>query len=123
VGAFSQLYEPRAYLERIYAYCQKLGVPRWQQEGKITNLLPPLAALNPVAIKGILTILWRQGLRRESRWLFWRQLSSMLFTQPQRIKDYLWMLLLDEHFIDYQSVITEQINGQLLQLSKSPVRC
>jgi hypothetical protein len=121
VGAFSQLYEPRAYLERIYAYCQKLGVPRWQQEGKITNLLPPLAALNPIAIKGILTILWRQGLRRESRWLFWRQLSSMIFSQPQRIKDYFWMLLLDEHFLDYQSVITEQINGQLPQLSKSPV--
>ena len=118
VGAFSQLYEPRAYLERIYAYCQKLGVPRWHQERKITNLLPPLAKLNPIAIKGILTILWRQGLLRDSRWLFWRQLSSMLLTQPQRIKDYFLMLLLDEHFLDYQSVISEQINGQLPQLIK-----
>jgi hypothetical protein len=118
VGAFCQLYEPRAYLERIYAYCQKLGVPRWHQERKITNLLPPLAKLNPIAIKGILTILWRQGLLRDSRWLFWRQLSSMLLTQPQRIKDYFLMLLLDEHFLDYQSVISEQINGQLPQLIK-----
>ncbi|MFZ4803692.1 MAG: B12-binding domain-containing radical SAM protein [Synechococcus lacustris] len=118
VGAFSQLYEPRAYLERIYGYCQKLGLPRWQQTKKFRNLPTQLAALNPAAIKGMLTILWRQGVRRESRWLFWRQLSSMLLTKPARLKDYFWMLLLDEHFLDYQSVITEQINGQLRQLSE-----
>ena len=106
LACFDALYEPSAYLHRAYAYCQKLGLPRWprlgQQRHGRTRPWRVLAAL-----------CWRQGMRRSSRWLFWRQLALMAMRRPQLLNDYLWMLLVEEHMLRYRDVIHREVEAQL----------
>ena len=37
----------------------------------------------------------------------------MAWRHPFHLDDYLWLLMLNEHFIDYQSIVTTQIEAQL----------
>ncbi len=113
LACFDQLYEPRAYLQRAFRTCQKLGLPRWPQLGQRRQRLPwrVLAALA-----------WRQGLQRDSRWLFWRQLIQLGWQRPQLLADYLWMLLVEEHMLLYRAVVHREVAGQLASplLSDAP---
>jgi hypothetical protein len=73
-----------------------------------------LAHLNrPAAITGVLTLFWNQGLRRNSRWLFWGYLIKTMVERPQVLDQYLWMCVLNEHFLEYRSVVREEVTSQL----------
>ena len=50
---------------------------------------------------------------RDTRWLFWRQLAAMAWRYPGGLDNYLWLLMLNEHFIDYQQLVQDQIEAQL----------
>jgi len=111
IEAFDQLYEPSNYLERIFKYSTMLGSKRGQLR---TSFKGVVAHLNrPAAIAGVLTLFWNQGLRRKSRWLFWRYLIKIMVERPQVLDQYLWMCLLNEHFLDYRSVVREEVTSQL----------
>ncbi len=112
VEAFSRLYEPRAYLERVFRYCQALGLPRWPQE-RLPGRRWRLGGPRRGELKGLLTLLWRQGVVRESRWLFWRLLARMALGRPRLLGAYLRLLLLSEHFLDYRGVVRDQVAAQL----------
>jgi len=111
IEAFDQLYEPNNYLQRIYDYSTMLGSKRSQLR---TSLKGFLAHLNrPAALAGVLTLFWNQGLRRNSRWLFWRYLIKTMVERPQVLDQYLWMCVLNEHFLEYRSVVREEVTSQL----------
>ena len=111
IEAFDQLYEPSNYLRRIYDYSTMLGSKRSQLR---TSLKGFLAHLNrPAALAGVLTLFWNQGLRRNSRWLFWRYLIKTMVERPQVLDQYLWMCVLNEHFLEYRSVVREEVTSQL----------
>jgi len=111
IEAFDQLYEPSNYLRRIYAYSTMLG-SKGSQLG--TSLKGFLAHLNrPAAVAGVLTLFWNQGLRRNSRWLFWRYLIKTVVERPQVLDQYLWMCVLNEHFLEYRSVVRKEVTSQL----------
>jgi radical SAM superfamily enzyme YgiQ (UPF0313 family) len=111
IEAFDQLYEPSNYLRRIYDYSTMLGSKRSQLG---TSLKGFLAHLNrPAGITGLLTLFWKQGIRRNSRWLFWRYLVKTMVERPQVLDQYLWMCLLNEHFLEYRSVVREEVTSQL----------
>ena len=111
IEAFDQLYEPSNYLKRIYDYSTMLGSKRSQLR---TSLKGFLAHLNrPAALAGVLTLFWNQGLRRNSRWLFWRYLIKTMVERPQVLDQYLWMCVLNEHFLEYRSVVREEVTSQL----------
>ena len=119
VSAFTRLYEPRPYLERVFAYCQSLGLPRWLEDPACqrrwwTQLLRLGEA------KGTLVLLWRQGVRRESRGLFWRQLLRMALERPQLLADYISLLMLNEHFLDYREVVRTEVEAQLRWSDSQP---
>lgn len=105
VQAFADLYDPVPYLERVYHYCCKLAAARrpqlrrWNQSSSL--------------IRGVLILCWRQGVLRETRWLFWKRLAQISFNHGQILDEYLWLLMLNEHFIDYQVVIQDQVKQQL----------
>ena len=111
IEAFDQLYEPSNYLSRIYNYSTMLGSQKSQLR---TSLKGFLAHMNrPAALAGVLTLFWNQGLRRNSRWLFWRYLIKTMVERPQVLDQYLWMCVLNEHFLEYRSVVREEVTSQL----------
>jgi radical SAM superfamily enzyme YgiQ (UPF0313 family) len=102
---FADLYEPIPYLERVYGYCCKLARGRHRQ----------LRGGNqgPGLMRGVMILCWRQGLVRETRWVFWRRLLQICLNHPQVLDEYLWLLMLNEHFSDYQAGVREQVEQQL----------
>ena len=111
INAFDYLYDPSNYLRRIHRYSTLLGRQRSQRRIGINSLLTHLTRPTPLA--GFLTLFWNQGVLRKSRWLFWGYLFDTLLKRPQVLDQYLWMCVLNEHFLDYRSVVQEEITSQL----------
>lgn len=103
VEAFWQLYDPEAYLNRIFRYYMKLG------EAK--NVVSKRTSWKTIRALGLL--LWKQGVQASSRWLFWRNLIQVIVKKPRQLEIYLTLCAYLEHFVEYRSIVREQINLQL----------
>ena len=113
--AFSALYDPHAYLERVYRYCCALDAGRRrissdQRQGRNWNQ-------GSVLLRGLTILCWRQGLRRKTRWLFWKRLIQISTQHSLVLGEYLWLLMLNEHFISYQASMKDQVQQQLKLLA------
>jgi radical SAM superfamily enzyme YgiQ (UPF0313 family) len=112
LGAFHHLYEPQAYLERVFACCRRLAPPRHpvqRRRGQAAWRLRALAIL-----------LWRQGVRRPSRRAFWHHLSWLALRRPALLEEFFWMLALEEHFLAYRQEVSRQVKAQLAVLPAAP---
>lgn len=105
VNAFWELYDPVRYLERTYRHFLKLGAPR----------CPNNAArkVNGVILRAFLTICWRQGVVRKTRFKFWICLLNILRHNPKVAEHYLGVCALYEHFQEYRQIVRDQIGAQL----------
>ena len=103
VNAFWQLYDPAAYLTRIFNYYMKLG------EAK--NVKSKRPSWKTIRALGLL--LWKQGVVAQTRWLFWRNLIQVLVKKPRQLEIYLTLCAYLEHFTEYRFIVREQINTQL----------
>jgi radical SAM superfamily enzyme YgiQ (UPF0313 family) len=104
VDAFCSLYEPNAYMDRVYSYYLKMGAPRWKAAAK----LPSLTDLRALAI-----VIWRQGIKRNTRGRVWRYLLGMARHNPALLEQFLSVLAHNEHFMEYREIVTREIQGQL----------
>ena len=103
VNGFYELYDPKTYLNRTYRYFMKLGVPRHSGKRKIDSS----------SIKALLTICWRQGVLRETRWTFWKNFVGVIQRNPKLLPLYVVACAYLEHFIEYRQIVTEKITDQL----------
>ena len=103
VNAFWQLYDPKAYLTRIFDYYMKLG------EAK--NVKSKRPSWKTIRALGLL--LWKQGVIAQTRWLFWRNLIQVLLKKPRQLEIYMTLCAYLEHFTEYRFIVREQINTQL----------
>ena len=103
VNGFYKLYDPQTYLDRTFRYFMKLGVPRHSGKRKVDSK----------SIKALLTICWRQGVLRETRWKFWTHLAQIFGRNPKLVPLYLVACAYLEHFIEYRQIVTDNINSQL----------
>ncbi|MDJ0588864.1 MAG: DUF4070 domain-containing protein [Pleurocapsa sp. MO_226.B13] len=103
VNAFWQLYDPVAYLNRIFNYYMKLG------DAKNAKSLRP----NWKTIRALSLLLWKQGVLAQVRWLFWRNLIRVLIKKPRELEIYLTLCAYLEHFSEYRFIVREQIKIQL----------
>ncbi len=103
VNGFYELYDPTTYLDRTFRYFMKLGVPRHSGKRKVDSK----------SIKALLTICWRQGILRETRWKFWNNLAQIFGRNPKLVPLYLVACAYLEHFIEYRQIVTDNINSQL----------
>ncbi|MGF1539367.1 MAG: B12-binding domain-containing radical SAM protein [Pleurocapsa sp.] len=103
VNGFLTLYEPKAYQERIFHYFMKLGSPKHSPNRKIDRK----------SIKALLTMCWRQGIVRDTRWKFWINLIKLIQHNPKVIPSYFVSCGYLEHFVEYREIVREQINRQL----------
>ncbi|MGB7444273.1 MAG: B12-binding domain-containing radical SAM protein [Coleofasciculaceae cyanobacterium] len=106
VEAFWQLYEPEQYLDRVYRYFLKLGVPQCHPPFKLPTL---------VDLKALLIVCWRQGVKRKTRWKFWHHLVSMMMRNSAVWEHYLTVCAHNEHFLEYRQVVRQQIEEQLAE--------
>jgi radical SAM superfamily enzyme YgiQ (UPF0313 family) len=104
VDAFWTLYDPASYLNRTYQHFLKLGAPRCPSK---------VRQVNWVNIRALLTLCWRQGVVRKTRWQFWFNLFSILRHNPKVWEPYLGVCALGEHFLEYRSIVRVQIEAQL----------
>jgi len=111
LAAFSDLYDPTSYAKRVYRYACKLAEGRrCHANGRHT---PRTWMQSRDLLGGVLILFWRQGIIRVSRSVFWTQLANILLQNPIILGDYIWLLMLNEHFLDYRETVIEQVNAQL----------
>lgn len=103
VNAFWQLYDPAAYLNRIFDYYMKLGAVK-----NAKSLRPSWKTIRALSL-----LLWKQGVIAQTRWLFWRNLIQVLIQKPRQLEIYMTLCAYLEHFTEYRFIVREQINTQL----------
>ncbi|MBD2014472.1 B12-binding domain-containing radical SAM protein [Microcoleus sp. FACHB-53] len=106
VNCFWELYEPRRYLSRVYRHFMNM---------KPSPNKVPFRMLELVEIKAVFTIFWRQGIKRNTRFQFWRQLYSIMRRNPGVFVPYLSNCALIEHFIHYRQIVRNEVEGQLAE--------
>jgi radical SAM superfamily enzyme YgiQ (UPF0313 family) len=107
VDAFCALYEPNAYMDRVYSYYLKMGAPRWKGTAK----LPTWTDIRALSI-----VVWRQGIKRDTRSRFWRYMLSMARRNPAMLEQFLVVLAHNEHFLEYRAIVQREIREQLESL-------
>lgn len=113
IRCFWDLYEPDRYLARVYRHFINMKPKTYKKRFK----RPEIADLRALFI-----ICWRQGLKRDTRWQFWRQMFSIVRHNPKIFKHYLTNCAHLEHFIDYRQIVRDQIEAQLTHYSSSELK-
>ncbi|MGB2923765.1 MAG: B12-binding domain-containing radical SAM protein [Limnothrix sp.] len=106
VNAFWQLYDPHQYLDRNYKCFLKLGAPKAHPPAKLPTLID---------LKALAIVVWRQGIKRDTRWKFWHHLFSIMRQNPGVWEHYLTLCAHSEHFLEYREIVKNQIEGQLAE--------
>ncbi|HEY9800712.1 MAG TPA: DUF4070 domain-containing protein [Leptolyngbyaceae cyanobacterium] len=106
VEAFCSLYDPVKYLDRTYRCFLMLGAPRYKTPFKMPEW---------VVIKALLIVIWRQGIKRETRWKFWHHLFSILKHNPGVVEHYIAVCAHNEHFLEYRQIVRDEIEKQLAE--------
>lgn len=104
IHAFCTLYEPSRFLDRVYRHFLHMAPSPCQAPAQF----PSLPELKALAI-----ILWRQGIKRNTRWQFWHHLFSMIKHNPGVWEHYLTVCAHAEHFIEFRQLVRTQIEAQL----------
>ncbi|MEP0915589.1 DUF4070 domain-containing protein [Leptolyngbya sp. DQ-M1] len=104
IDGFWRLYDPVNYLDRTYRHFLKLGAPRHSAK---------LRKVTWKVIRAFLTVCWRQGVVRETRWKFWHHLFSILKHNPTVVEHYFSVCALNEHFLEYRQAVRTKIEAQL----------
>ncbi|NEO98080.1 MAG: DUF4070 domain-containing protein [Symploca sp. SIO2E9] len=107
VRCFWALYEPERYLARVYRHFLQM-TPSTKRKKKFKML-------ELVYIRALLIIVWRQGLKRKTRWQFWRQLFSIILKNPGVWQQYLVNCAHLEHFLEYRQIVRDDIEEKLAQ--------
>ncbi|WP_017662306.1 B12-binding domain-containing radical SAM protein [Baaleninema simplex] len=105
VDAFYQLYDPVRYQNRVYRHYISMSEPR--------HAVSKRGNVAWKDIRALLTIAWRQGVLRPTRWTFWRYLADVYFKKPRLVISYLATCALSEHFIEYREMVRHNIEAQL----------
>lgn len=104
IEAFWQLYDPEVFLDRTYRCFLKLGAPKCKAPAKFPSW---------VDIRALGIIIWRQGIKRKTRWKFWHHLFSVMRQNPGVWEAYLTVCAHNEHFLEYRQIVRDEIEAQL----------
>jgi radical SAM superfamily enzyme YgiQ (UPF0313 family) len=118
VRAVDVLYEPSRYLERAYRYVRDMRPTRGAMSTKsIESSREPAPQLS-VGLKdhlrnlrGLVKLLWRQGVGSSYRRQFWKQLLGVYRNNPSRLIRYLHSLVIGENMLALRPVILESIHA------------
>jgi hypothetical protein len=114
------LYEPNAYIDRVTHYYLKAGKPRWQQFAPKGVALGKASLPSWTDIRALAIVIWRQGIKRDTRWRFWSSLLKIARHNPQVFEQFLVTLAHNEHFQEYRGIVSREIQEQLAALPPDP---
>lgn len=106
VEAFWELYAPDRFLDRTYRCFLMLGAPKVKAKFK----MPSWVDLRALAI-----VIWRQGIKRNTRWKFWHHLFSIIKRNPSVWEHYITVCAHNEHFLEYRQIVRDEIEAQLVE--------
>ncbi len=106
VRCFWELYEPTRYLARIYRHYLDLKPNPHKKKFQMPELID---------VRALLIICWRQGLKRSTRFQFWRQLFSIIRHNPGVFVPYISNCALIEHFSEYRQIVRDEIEAQVAE--------
>jgi radical SAM superfamily enzyme YgiQ (UPF0313 family) len=109
IKTFWTLYDPNQFLDRVYRCFMKLGAPKDNPPAKFPSLID---------LKALAIVVWRQGVKRNTRWKFWHHLFSIIKNNPAVWEHYLTVCAHNEHFLEYRQIVKEQIEAQLAEYLK-----
>ena len=119
VDAFAALYEPNAYIDRVYSYFLKLPPQRYK-EFVIPENRKEARGTDWTDLRALATVVWRQGFKRDTRFRFWKALAGMARHNPKRFKGFVSILAHNEHFLEYRAIVRQEIQEQLANLPPEP---
>jgi hypothetical protein len=113
------------FLNRTYRHFLILGASDYKKlkRKKVEKTADsPKSGTSWVTIRALLTLAWRQGVVRKTRFQFWINLFSLLRQYPNVVTSYLSVCAQGEHFLEYRQIVRDQIEAQLeLYLANRPV--
>ncbi|NEO28424.1 MAG: DUF4070 domain-containing protein, partial [Kamptonema sp. SIO4C4] len=121
IKGFWELYDPQNFLDRTYQHYRILGTaPCYQkrkQKAKPAKFEKKLAGkpIDLQSLRALGILLWRQGIKRKTRFTFWWYLLQMLLHHREVILSYLTVCAHGEHFIEYRGLVKQNIEQQLAQ--------
>ena len=122
--AFATLYEPHAYIDRVYHYFLKLPPQRYRQIRQENSPSVQTSSgengISWIDLRALAIVVWRQGIRRSTRWQFWRALLGMALHNPARFTSFVSILAHNEHFLEYRGIVRREIEEQLALLPPEP---
>lgn len=111
MDGFWQLYDPSAYINRVYRCYRILGEVDWPSKNRRHN------TVGYREIRAICLLFWRLGVQYACRKTFWCRLAGILKHNPGGLASYLSVLGQLEHFMDYRQRVRIEIQEQLGKLS------
>lgn len=117
VEAFSELYDPERFLDRTYRHFRLLGEATYPKKGKAAK-----KPVNWANVRALLTICWRQGILRQTRWQFWHKLFLMIRHNPGGVTSYLSVCAQIEHFLEYRQIVRVEIEAQVAEFLAGEVQ-
>lgn len=121
VEAYGKLYDPEVYLERTWRHFRNLGCdappasrsrPSVHRRRSLAERRRDLGqTLRFLRAFGV--IVWRQGIRRSTRGLFWRRLFDIARHNPARLVVYLSVCAHVEHFAAYAQRIGQTMRPRI----------
>jgi radical SAM superfamily enzyme YgiQ (UPF0313 family) len=108
IETFWNLYEPMPYLKRTFKHF--MMIEGWRAKYQRT--------LTKSEIKFLMSICWRQGVLRSTRFVFWQQLITMVRLKPHLLYDYLIALGVGEHFFKFRHEVKVEIESELAELQQ-----
>ena len=106
VEAFWQLYDYEKFLDRTYRHFLIMGAPTTKSAAKMPSW---------IELRALLTIFWRQGIKRKTRWKFWHHLFSIRKHNPSVLISYIGNCAHIEHFYEYRHIVRRNIEAQLAE--------
>lgn len=110
VEAFCEVYDAEKYLDRTYRHFLMLGAPTANIPARVPSWID---------LRALLTVVWRQGVKRKTRWKFWHHLFSILRRNPAVWDHYLTVCAHNEHFLEYRQIVRDEIEAQVAEFLAS----
>ncbi len=110
INTFYTLYEPKCFLDRTYCHFLHMAPPPIKGKGGLPSW---------VDLKALAIIIWRQGIKRDTRWKFWHHLFSIIKRNPGVWTHYLTTCAHAEHFIEYRQLVRAQIEAELSEYRRN----
>jgi hypothetical protein len=107
IHLYEALYEPGAYLGRVFHFLERMRAPSFRRPFSLPSLYE---------LRAVLILIFRQGCLYASRRQFWRYLFTVLRKFPARLPDFIILLIKGEHYFDFRRTIVRELRHQMARI-------